>query len=50
MTPRSIVAHLHFLERDLAIERAELFHTVRTAMHADEKQAEAFLKQLMETE
>lgn len=42
------MAHLHFLDRDLAVERAELFHTIRAAMHADEKQAEAFLKELMQ--
>lgn len=50
MTPRAIVAHLHFLEQDLALERVELFHVVRAAMHADEKQAEAFIQQLMEPE
>lgn len=50
MTPRAILAHLHFLEQDLALEQAELFRTVRAAMHADEKQADAFVKQLMEPE
>lgn len=46
MTPRAIVAHLHFLEQDLAAERADLFNIVRAAMHADEKQADEFLREL----
>lgn len=50
MTPRSILAHLHFLDDDLADEQADLFHIIRTAMHADEEQATKFLAQLKGTE
>lgn len=50
MTPRTIVAHLHYLERDIAEEQAELFNIVRAAMHADQQQAEAFLRQISPSE
>lgn len=41
------MAHLHFLERDLANEQADLFALIRAAMHADDKQAEAFTSRIL---
>lgn len=41
------MAHLHFLERDLALEQAGLFNLVRAALHADESEADAFRDQLL---
>lgn len=46
-TPRQLAAHLHFLDRELAIEEAKAISTMRLAMHGEGKHVTDHLRDLL---
>ncbi len=47
MTPRVMAAHLHFLDRELAIEEATFINNSRLASHGADKHVKKHLKTLL---
>lgn len=46
-TPRQLAAHLHFLDRELAIEEAKSLGLMRLAMHGEGKDVNEHLNGLL---
>lgn len=46
-TPRQLAAHLHFLDRELAIEEATLIGATRVAFHGDAEDVKKYLSNLL---
>ena len=46
-TPRQLAAHLHFLDRELAVEDAKLLGLTRLAMHGKDRDVKDYLDDLL---
>jgi hypothetical protein len=46
-TPRQLAAHLHFIDRELAIEQATFIQDVRLAFHGKDKDVSKYIKALL---